>query len=63
MTAPRIWIGVAILYAAIAVFSFGHAAAHYRCDDTKHTCVDNGQAAGMGAALLWPFYWSWELQS
>lgn len=51
------------IYLVMAVVTFGHAAAHHPpCIETERKyCPEDGKAlAGMGAAILWPFYWSWE---
>lgn len=57
---------VVVAYVLIAIFTFGHAAAHSpKCVETdRHICAGNDQAlAGMVAAFAWPFYWSWEAWS
>lgn len=54
-------------YAAAAIITFGHSASTYepRCDGERAFCTDvelQVTGAFLGA-LLWPLYWSWELQS
>lgn len=64
----RLQIAFAGLYFAIAIATFGYAATnavtcYAPADQPSHPCTP-GEAglAGLGAALFWPLYWSWELQ-
>jgi len=53
---------IPIIYLLMAIFTFGHAASH--CEkQTYHVC-DSGDRSfrGMASAMVWPMYWSWELQ-
>lgn len=63
--ADRISATIAIIYFVMAVISFGHSAANNVCDRTieYQSCSEQASLSGMGAAFLWPFYWSWEIQS
>jgi hypothetical protein len=65
-----------LLYIVVGVVTFGHAAAHAQpaYDKIRADCVRTNSSTicataadtappaidGIGAALLWPFYWSWE---
>lgn len=60
------------LYTVVAIGTFGHAAVERAdlCNVLQNTiaiarCVDDPStgAAALAAAVLWPLYWSWELQS
>lgn len=64
----RIGLWLTIAYFAIAIFTFGFAAAHHpacvapvghptECD------LDSPTISGLAAAALWPLYWSWEAWS
>lgn len=63
--------GIAIFCAVnlvMALFTFGYAATHSVCHEFTNnhvvTCTSESQAGhGIMAAVTWPFYWSWELQS
>ncbi len=70
-----IMVVAAALYAAGALVTFGHAAAGYdrRVTAEYAACMARtppycprevgAPFAGLVAAVLWPLYWSWELQS
>ena len=45
-----------VSYLVLAVFTFGHAAANYQ---SNHV---DAPLAGLCASIVWPLYWSWELQ-
>lgn len=60
-------IACAVIYGAMAIFTFGNAGANSTCATAPaadrpacYTLVRPGFAAVMGA--LWPLYWSWKLQ-
>ena len=72
----NIAIASAIAYTAIAVFTFGHSAsaADRRIEADRATCAESQKKNcpvnldippfnGISAAIIWPLYWSWELQS
>ena len=49
------------------IFTFGYAAVHVKdpCGDHiyPHQCDSVDRSfAGFGAAIVWPLYWSWEIQ-
>jgi hypothetical protein len=59
----------------MALFTFGHAAARHdayqsascqtldrRIKSPGLSCYDSPALDGLLAAVLWPLYWSWELQ-
>lgn len=63
-------------YAGAALFTFGHAASgsERRGEARRIECRSEGQeycpteldipgASGILAGMLWPLYWSWELQT
>lgn len=59
---------IACAYGAIAIFTFGHSAsAEHVCraeNDTVRTCrVAPVAMSSLVAGVLWPLYWSWEVQS
>jgi cell division FtsZ-interacting protein ZapD len=67
---------MAALYFAIGIVTFGHSAAgqqvwrdthcatvKQRVDAPGTVCYDDVGIAALGSALVWPLYWSWELQS
>jgi hypothetical protein len=51
-------------YPLMAIYTFGHAAADPKCRSIMNEKCNVGDRAfdGLGAAMLWPLYWSWELQ-
>ena len=69
-------VAAIVAYASIAVFTFGHSAGKATKFQDQH-CVTADQRIAVGsrcymsakapeamfAAILWPLYWSWELQS
>lgn len=75
----RALIACAALYGVIAIATFGHAAASgERRDDAEYAECRQRQIAddriiclrgagaplgGLFAAVVWPFYWSWEAWS
>lgn len=74
----RAMVGLAALYAIGAVVTFGHAAAaaEHKAQADYATCLRVAEhpqlcfrdeagpgASGMMAAVLWPFYLSWEAWS
>jgi hypothetical protein len=77
MSGPRIAIAALIAYALVGVATFGPAAAGREPDYNRlqRQCTETGSdttcflasdaippvVSGFGAALAWPFYWSWEL--
>lgn len=77
MSQIRMHLIIAALYGAMAVITFGHAAAaNQRQQKIEHTqclyetgkrgnCIelDNAGLAGLFGAVLWPLYWSWEFWS
>lgn len=75
MTRQRILIAAGILYALVAVVTFGHAAAYGEAWSNQHCmskearetmvtdCMSVPWVSGLGAAALWPLYWSWEAWS
>ena len=66
----RAKIAAILLYAAVAVFTFGRAASnedrmclHTSTGKTVPVCpVSVFAKAGFAAGLFWPLYWSWEIQ-
>lgn len=70
MTRATIRTIIAAAYAVIAIFTYGHSASHGKVPNCLY--VDHGictirafdPRAGDAffAALVWPLYWSWELQ-
>lgn len=74
MTSERLITLAAAAYIAVGIVTFGHGAAHA---DREHAaceakplppkairwCEDTAPINGLGAAVLWPFYWSWEAWS
>lgn len=75
MSGERMAMIIAAAYALVALVTFGHAAAASdksidqelaQCEAARKEYCYNGRIAGLeGAlsALVWPLYWSWELQS
>lgn len=64
----RIGVGLFLAYCAIAIFTFGFAAAHHPAcvapADHSTVCdLDSPTVSGIAAAVLWPLYWSWEAWS
>lgn len=72
----RYWKAALIGYAAMAVFSFGWQANYAQeaiesaqCDtsekrlNSRAYCYHVPAIEGFAAGVLWPLYWSWELQS
>ena len=64
----RIGAWLFFAYVAIAIFTFGFAAAHHPVcvapSDRLYLCdADSPTASGLAAAALWPLYWSWEVWS
>lgn len=70
----RIWLWAAVIYAVIAVVTFGHSAAastrdHAACEakqdkEGRPWCgLNNAPLFGVSSAVLWPLYWSWEAWS
>jgi hypothetical protein len=71
----RLYITVAVLCAVIALVTFGHSAAgqtewhEAHCqtaaqrEEMLSNCVSITPVTAGVAALLWPFYWSWEAWS
>jgi hypothetical protein len=66
---------IACAYALIGLGTFGHAAARLdayqrrfcqtlddRVKSPGISCYDSPSINGMFSGVLWPFYWSWELQ-
>ena len=75
MSGARIGISCAVLYGAVAIFTYGRSAAeeaHWlavNCATMKQrievagtTCYGSPAFDALGAAFVWPLYWSWELQ-
>lgn len=68
----------ALAYVIVAVVTFGHSAASARAEERaeysacldrltsglEKACFDHTYAPIIGsvAAVIWPLYWSWELQ-
>jgi hypothetical protein len=57
---------IAIVYALIGIFTFGHIAVNHQCfddDDKPKQCRSDDviMYAYMGT-LGWPLYWSWKAQ-
>lgn len=51
-------VGCMVLYAVIALVTFGYAAAN-----VPESCAKFPECAaltGIFSGVLWPFYWSWE---
>jgi hypothetical protein len=70
MSSSKIKMAAALFYAAMAVNTFGHAAAesdvrYYACEanDVEWCGVRDSWLRGLVAAALWPLYWSWEIWS
>ena len=73
LRSQRLWLAV---YLAVAVFTFGHVAAEterrinspqcatpeLRVASRGLTCYGEPGLEAVLPAVLWPFYWSWELQ-
>jgi len=64
----RIGLGLFLAYIAVAVFTFGFAAAHHPVcvppPNRQFACdADSPTVSGLAAAVLWPLYWSWEAWS
>ena len=57
----RLFLGAMVVYAAIAIVTFGHSAAHYMPEPKQEQ--DTRVADAVVAGLVWPLYWSWEIQS
>jgi hypothetical protein len=62
----RFWQGVAVAYAFIGIFAFGHAAADepLGCPPGAAYCLESDMAAraigkGLFAGTFWPLYFSW----
>lgn len=70
MTSERKFTIGAVVYALVAVVTFGHAAAaaeraeiaaYEQCLKTDEICLQGIPGMnGFMAATFWPFYWSWE---
>jgi hypothetical protein len=60
----RLLLCVAI-YAAVAIVTFGRAAANAECIYVRAEagCSNDKAAKGFMAAAIWPLYWSWEAWS
>lgn len=61
----RIKIAALSFYAAMAIATFGHAAAardvEYAACEQKRWCgLNDGGLRGFVAGVFWPLYWSWE---
>lgn len=60
---------IACAYVAIGILTFGHVAAAPRhCADAHSDTLIQCRSihhvlAGLGAGVMWPLYWSWEVQS
>lgn len=75
MSGARILIAAGTVYAAIAIATFGHSAAfnddwrEQNCatvvqrNERLSDCISQPWGPGLVAAILWPLYWSWELQA
>lgn len=52
-------------YALIGIITFGHAAANTTAPECEIFCITSREEkaviGGMGAAIMWPLYWSWEV--
>lgn len=65
-------IGLAV-YAVIGIYTFGYAAAESTKWGIEQECGSGGKSRkciahspainGLFAAIVWPLYWSWEVQS
>ena len=74
MTAHRKYLIVASLYAAVGLVTFGREGARYgryeaslycqrKPDVMRDPSCDVAWLSATIAAIVWPAYWSWELQS
>jgi hypothetical protein len=70
MSKARTWVVAVLAYLAVAVFTFGHCAAHAEpprmvtyANGVQWREMDSRAFDALGAALVWPLYWSWELQA
>jgi hypothetical protein len=55
-------------YVGMAIFTFGYQASNFECRHKEPKlaeifCYSEQGETAIGAAFMWPFYWSWELQS
>lgn len=60
-----------VLYIFIGIITFGNAASNYKvlCTDQSIECISDNKnqpnvafQVGIGWGILWPLYWSWQLQ-
>lgn len=66
-------ISAVAIYCAIAVYTFGYAAAAAERRDNAcrslhewertSPCLESPSASGLFAGAAWPFFWAWEAQS
>lgn len=58
MKGARVALGCFVLYLAVAIFTYGHAASHAlpRHDNAERVAI------GLGSGFAWPLYWSWTWQ-
>ena len=61
MRSANIIVGCMAFYVFAAIVTFGHCAAHYRCDKSMviYDCTDQAITAAIGSAMFWPLYLSW----
>ena len=63
----HIWLAALAGYVLMAIFTFGHSAANSPLEGCRKpnaisSCTAEAGMGGMMAAIVWPLYWSWELQ-